>query len=187
LSFVLLPAGLMVLPKGEPKDKGDQSAAMTLHFSRFAERHGNLVLIIALLAAAVSIFGITRLEVENRFIDYFHEDSEIHQGMKVIDQQLGGTVTLDIILDADQSLLAQNEEPLEDDPFADVDADPYGDAYDEDPFGNDEDPFADPANASSSTQESYWFSLNGLDEIAKLHSYLESLPEVGKVQSLAVS
>src|SRR5690606_34061562 len=85
LSFVLLPAGLMVLPKGEPKDKGDQSAAMTLHFSRLAERHGNLVLIIALLAAAVSIFGITRLEVENRFIDYFHEDSEIHQGMKVID------------------------------------------------------------------------------------------------------
>lgn len=186
LSFVLLPAGLMILPKGEPKDKGDQSAAMTLHFSRFAERHGTLVLMIALLAAAVSIYGITRLQVENRFIDYFHEDSEIHQGMKVIDQQLGGTVTLDIILDADKSLLAQIEEPLEDDPFADVDAGSYGDAYGEDPFGNDEDPFADPGK-SSSTQESYWFSLNGLDTIAKLHSYLESLPEVGKVQSLAVS
>jgi predicted RND superfamily exporter protein len=187
LSFVLLPAGLMVLPKGEPKDKGDQSAAMTLHFSRFAERHGNLVLIIALLAAAVSIFGITRLEVENRFIDYFHEDSEIHQGMKVIDQQLGGTVTLDIILDADKSLLVQDEEPLEDDPFADVDADPYGDAFEDDPFATEGDPFADASGANTSTKESYWFSLNGLDEIAQMHSYLESLPEVGKVQSLAVS
>src|SRR5690606_39700356 len=161
LSFVLLPAGLMILPKGEPKDKGDPAAAMTLYYSRFAERHGTLVLVIALLAAAVSIYGITRLEVENRFIDYFHEDSEIHQGMKVIDQQLGGPVTLDIILDADQSLLVQDEEPLEDDPFADVDADPYGDAFEDDPFATEGDPFPDASGASTGTKESYWFSLNG--------------------------
>src|SRR5690606_3674487 len=108
------------------------------------------------------------------------------QGMEVIDQQLGGSVTLDIILDADKSLLAQIEEPLEDDNFADDDAGSYGDDYDEDRFGSDEDHFADPGK-SSSTHECYWFSLNGLDTIAKLHSYLESLPEVGKVQSLAVS
>src|SRR5690606_41310430 len=140
-----------ILPKGEPKDRGDQSAALTLRFSRIAELHGGKVLLVALLAGLLSAFGISRLEVENRFIDYFHEDSEIHQGMKVIDQQLGGTVTLDIILDADKSLLVQDEEPLEDDPFADVDADPYGDAFEDDPFATEGDPFPDASGASTGT------------------------------------
>ena len=183
LSFVLLPAGLMILPKGEPRDRGDQSAAMTMRFSRLAELHGGKVLLVALLAGLISIFGITQLQVENRFIDYFHEDSEIHQGMKVIDQELGGTVTLDIILDADPAWLASTEEPLEDDPFADPEAE-------EDPFADEEDPFADDPFADESAEkapDSYWFTLNGLDEIRKLHNYLESLPEVGKVQSLAIT
>lgn len=184
LSFVLLPAGLMVLPKGEPKDRGDQSAAMTLRFSRFAERHGGIVLLIALAASILSIYGISRLEVENRFIDYFHEDSEIHQGMTVIDQELGGTVTLDIILDADktaQVAQANGAEDMEDDPFADPEPE-----MEDDPFADEEDPFADESSVKK-TPESYWFTINGLDEIKKLHTYLESLPEVGKVQSLAIT
>lgn len=178
LSFVLLPAGLMILPKGEPRDRGDQSAAMTLRFSRLAELHGGKVLLVALLAGLISVFGITQLQVENRFIDYFHEDSEIHQGMKVIDQELGGTVTLDIILDADPAWMTSEEETMEDDPFADPEAE-----MEDDPFADD--PFAD--ESTEKAPESYWFTLNGLDEIRKLHNYLESLPEVGKVQSLAIT
>src|SRR5690606_40093274 len=108
-SFVLLPAGLMILPKGEPKDRGDQSAALTLRFSRIAELHGGKVLLVALLAGLLSAFGISRLVVENRFIDYFYEDSEIHQDMNVIDQNLGGTVTFDIILDAYPEWLASTQ------------------------------------------------------------------------------
>src|SRR5690606_13005171 len=144
----------------------DQSAALTLRFSRIAELHGGKVLLVALLAGLLSAFGISRLEVENRFIDYFHEDSEIHQGMKVIDQNLGGTVTLDIILDADPAWLASTQ-PVEDDPFADPDEE-----FEGDPFADEEDPFAD--EDSEKAPESYWFTLNGLDEIRKLHHYLES-------------
>jgi predicted RND superfamily exporter protein len=36
--------------------------------------------------------------VENKFIDYFDDSTEIYQGMKFIDQELGGTTPLDIIL-----------------------------------------------------------------------------------------
>ncbi|HEY7884376.1 MAG TPA: MMPL family transporter, partial [Cellvibrionaceae bacterium] len=103
LAFLMLPAALMLLPKGEPKDKGDNSGAITVRFSKVAERHGTLVVVVALLAAAVAAYGITRLEVENRFIDYFHKDTEIYQGMSVIDKQLGGTISLDIILDAPEA------------------------------------------------------------------------------------
>ncbi|MFC3114362.1 efflux RND transporter permease subunit [Cellvibrio fontiphilus] len=193
LVFVVLPAGLMILPKGEPKDRGDNSAALTVKFSRLAEFHGGKILLVTLLAVLISVWGITKLEVENRFVDYFKSDSEIHQGLSVIDRQLGGTVTLDIILDAEKNTVEVLEADAvsdsgEDDPFAEAASDsPGAEAFDEeDPFAEmgDEDAFAD-SESSSKTQPSYWFSVNGLDQIKKLHNYLESLPEVGKVQSLA--
>jgi predicted RND superfamily exporter protein len=189
LVFVVLPAGLMILPKGEPKDRGDNSAALTVRFSKLAEFHGGKILLLTLIVGLVSVWGITKLEVENRFVDYFKSDSEIHQGLSVIDRQLGGTVTLDIILDADKNTIDVVESGAsdEEDPFAEVEDEvaATGDASvaEEDPFADmgDEDAFADESTAAPS----YWFSVAGLDQIKQLHNYLESLPEVGKVQSLA--
>lgn len=189
LVFVVLPAGLMILPKGEAKDRGDNSAVLTLRFSKLAALHGGKILLLALIAVLVSAWGITKLEVENRFVDYFKSDSEIHQGLSVIDRQLGGTVTLDIILDADKNTIDIVESDASDeDPFAEVAPDDVAVddefAEEEDPFADvgDEDAFADESNAAA---PSYWFSVAGLDQVKKLHIYLESLPEVGKVQSLA--
>ena len=58
------------------------------------------MLLIACVLSVLSIYGISRLEVENRFIDYFRSDTEIYQGMEIIDASLGGTTPLDIILQA---------------------------------------------------------------------------------------
>ncbi|UTF59975.1 RND family transporter [Gilvimarinus sp. DA14] len=193
LAFLILPAALMLLPKGEPKDKGDQSAATTLRFSRVAERHGNLVVGFAAVIALVAVYGMSQLKVENKFIDYFHKDTEIYQGMSVIDQQLGGTISLDIVLDAPTQTPAQTEEPVNteaapveddefgfDEPFASTPASDSGDEFD-DPFGGD--PFSDSESSAAAT-ESAWFNPVGLQTVCELHQYLESLPEVGKVQSL---
>lgn len=207
LVFLILPAGLMLLPKGEPRDRGDQSGALTVRFSKIAELHGGKVLAVAGLAAVVSIYGMSRLEVENRFIDYFHKDTEIYQGMSVIDKQLGGTVTLEILLDAEQvaptaeAAASDEDDPFaepdfdvaaEDDPFAEPDFDVATEdgSFEDDPFADD--PFAEDDSsvddsASKPSGPSYWFSVNGLDDIKKLHDYLEALPEVGKVQSLAIA
>ena len=46
----------------------------------------------------ISIFGITKLEVENSFINYFNKETEIYKGMKLIDKKLGGTTPLNVIL-----------------------------------------------------------------------------------------
>lgn len=191
LVFVVLPAGLMILPKGEPKDRGDNSAALTVRFSKLAEFHGGKILLLALITVLISAWGITRLEVENRFVDYFKSDSEIHQGLSVIDRQLGGTVTLDIILDADKNTIdiVESEAADEEDPFAED----VSEATSEDEFSDEEDPFADVGEEDAFADESdtttavpsYWFSVAGLDQVKQMHTYLESLPEVGKVQSLA--
>lgn len=188
LVFVVLPAGLMVLPKGEPKDRGDNSAALTVRFSKLAEFHGGKIVLLSLIVALVSVWGISKLEVENRFVDYFKSDSEIHQGLSVIDRQLGGTVTLDIILDADKNIVdvVESDASAAEDPFADVSDASAAQADEEDPFAEygDEDAFSD-EGGSAKAASSYWFSVAGLDQIKQLHNYLESLPEVGKVQSLA--
>lgn len=188
LVFVVLPAGLMVLPKGEPKDRGDNSAALTVRFSKLAEFHGGKIVLLALIVALVSVWGISKLEVENRFVDYFKSDSEIHQGLSVIDRQLGGTVTLDIILDADKNIVdvVESDASAAEDPFAEASDASAAQADEEDPFAEygDEDAFSDEGD-SAKAASSYWFSVAGLDQIKQLHNYLESLPEVGKVQSLA--
>ena len=190
LSFVIVPAGLMLLPKGEPKDRGDKSAKLTLPFSRIAEFHGGIVLAVTVFASVISIYGLSKLEVENRFIDYFHSDSEIYRGLSVIDKQLGGTATLEIILDAPKSAepVSINETPSEqeEDPFAEAE----NATDDKAPAGESDDPFAESATdgkAKPKRVNSYWFTMNGLDQIKQLHDYLESLPEVGKVQSLAIT
>lgn len=188
LVFVVLPAGLMVLPKGEPKDRGDNSAALTVRFSKLAEFHGGKIVLLSLIVALVSVWGISKLEVENRFVDYFKSDSEIHQGLSVIDRQLGGTVTLDIILDADKNIVdvVESDASAAEDPFAEASDASAAQADEEDPFAEygDEDAFSD-EGGSAKAASSYWFSVAGLDQIKQLHNYLESLPEVGKVQSLA--
>lgn len=194
MTFVVLPAGLMLLPKGEPKDKGDKSAATTLLFSRLAEFHGGKILFISLAVIAISVWGIAKLEVENRFVDYFKSDSEIHQGLSVIDIQLGGTVSLDIILDADQSEpvadVVESESTGEatavDSEFGDISEDPFSeDPFAEDSSGEmDENAFGDD---ETSAAPSYWYSVSGMDQVKQLHDYLETLPEVGKVSSLAIA
>lgn len=193
LSFIIIPAGLMLVSKGEPKDKEDRSAAFTTLFSKFTERHSTAVLWLSLLVAGISFYGIRQLEVENRFIDYFHESTEIYQGMSVIDKNLGGTITLDIILDApDHSDDFDVGVSSEDDPFAEADVldepDPFADPDpfgEEDPFGE-ADPFSEQSDQSSGAN-SYWFTVSGLEDIRGLHDYLDSLPEIGKVQSLATA
>lgn len=194
MAFTFLPAGLVLLPKGEPKDTGDKSNAFTARFAGVAENHGGLVLGAAALLAVAAAIGITRLDVENRPIDYFHSSTEVYQGLSVIDRKLGGTTPLDIILDApapDEQGAAE-EDPFAapaDDPFATVDSgapNAGGDGA-EDPFADD--PFATDvgAQAVQEAKQSYWFTVAGLRQIEQLHDYLESLPEVGRVQSLATA
>lgn len=184
LSFVIVPAGLMLLPKGEPRDGGDKSARLTLPFSRLAEFHGGKIILITLVLSVISIWGLTKLEVENRFIDYFHSDSEIYRGLSVIDKQLGGTATLEIILDAPKASVETEDSVKnteEEDPFAEAAPAPATDESD-DPFAEDKS-----TDSAKPSVKSYWFSTAGLDQVRQLHNYLESLPEIGKVQSLAIT
>ena len=157
--FTLLPASLMVLKRSPLALRRQLTREITAWLGKQAEMHGNVIMIVALVVVVLSVFGITRLSVENRFIDYFHESTEIYQGMRLIDEKLGGTTPLDVIIDppaAEQSTEVDGE-------FDDLLDDAEG----------------------GITTTSYWFNSQRLDDVAALHAYLESLPESGKVLSLS--
>ncbi|GAA6168782.1 efflux RND transporter permease subunit [Sessilibacter corallicola] len=195
LVFVVLPAGLMLLSPGKAQEDTATDQPITLIFSRFTERKGSLVLVFALIALGLGGIGVSQLQVDNRFIDYFRSDTEIYQGMKVIDQNLGGTINLDIILDVDPEVArliagGASEASPEEDPFAEADPfdepDPFefhGPLVEEDPFAE-VDPFSE-HNPKSQPANSYWFTIAGLRELQSLQNYLNSLDEVGRVDSLA--
>jgi predicted RND superfamily exporter protein len=181
VSFIILPAGMMILGKDKSTAKKDRSGVITAKFAQFTQQRGFLVLLFALALALLSAFGISRLEVDNRFIDYFKSDTEIYRGMEVIDTALGGTTPLDIILQA----------PAYTPPavtFEDTDLDEYEglDEYEDFDEYEDLDEYEgfETEISSSSNQESYWFSSTGLAELSKLTEYLEAQPEIGKVSSL---
>ena len=187
LAFTLLPASLMLLKPqnkpGSPRTKDESKPALTLKFSSAVEKHGKSIWFGALVVAVLSAWGISRLQVENKFIDYFHHTTEIYQGLSVIDKNLGGTTSLDIVLTADEEDLAL----LQEDNFvAEGDeADPFAT---EDPFAADDfdDPFAGDEESEDTQALNYWMTVAGLKKVDEIHTWLEAQPEIGVVQSLAV-
>ena len=199
VTFVVIPAGMMILGKTNQSARNDNSATVTTKFALFTEKRGSLVLILAAILSAISAYGISRLEVENRFIDYFRSDTEIYRGMEVIDTALGGTTPLDIILQAPSfdtvtTAPGNSEDDLDfeqlDDEYGaedDLALDEYVlDGYGLDDYGSDEygiDGF-DEEDESSALTDSYWFSSAGLADLTQLTDFLEAQPEIGKVSSL---
>lgn len=186
VAFLILPAGLMLV--GRSASKGGRqrnTASLTRWFAHLTERHGTAVLVGTGLATVLAVVGISRLDVETRFIDYFHEDTEIFQGLQTIDTRLGGTMPLDIVVRAPEGAvvhqytaaeLAEGEEAYDD----------YGnDGYD-DPFGFEGDPFA-VDDVETLDINSYWFTRAGLDQLEQLHEWLEAQPEMGKVTSVVTA
>jgi hypothetical protein len=197
LNFLLVPCMMLVWPEGKPHRHAGTDTPMTALFARVVDGHGPAILAVTAALVVLTAVGISRLQVENRFIDYFHESTEIYQGMELLDSKLGGTIPLDIILaplDMDQPLpgletaSATEAAPVaEDDPFAEDSHDfapaPAAAADDwDDEFATDGDDFA---TAGESFTPSYWFSLQGMRELDAVHDYVDSLPETGKVLSLS--
>ena len=173
LNFLFFPAVLVMLKLERPDSGSDFTRSFTLAVASFTHRYTSLILILCTLLLLMSVFGITQLEVENRFIDNFKSTTEIYRGMELIDTQLGGTTPLEIIINPDQEFLAY----LEGLPQA-------SDELPEDPF---DDPFDDPFESDTVTHDTYWFHPNMLAKVERIHDHLDRLPEVGKVLSLATA
>ncbi len=179
LTFVLFPALVVPWPVGPvPRARLDVTSRVSGGVARVVKTRAPIVYGVFAVVTVASIFGIGRLTVENRFIDYFKPSTEIYQGMVLIDQQLGGTTPLDVVLDATREFLdfevaeaaSNGDDGLPDEDFDYLDDLDYGyDAEQGGPIGG------------------FWFTSYQLETVDQIQSYLDSLPETGKILSLAVS
>ena len=98
LSFLAFPMIMSLLPKAKIAAHKTE-LGFTTALAKFVERFGNHLLVVLTVFVIASGFGINKLSVENRFIDYFKESTEINQGLTLIDQELGGTIPLEIVFE----------------------------------------------------------------------------------------
>ena len=155
VSMILLPYLIIKFkPKATPIHESKESKLAQI-FCSIGLNQRFLVLAFSSIILILSIYGLTRLKVENSFINYFDKKTEIYQGMKLIDEKLGGTTPLEIILKFKDSDSKSNK--------------------------NDDDFFQ--GSDSNEYKDSYWFTNFRVNNIVNVHQYLETLPEIGKVLS----
>ena len=163
ISFILFPALVMLLPKTKPTAPTKQTFTLSKFTTKILKHDKKAIYITTLLLVLFSLTGASRLIVENSFINYFKKDTHIYQGMKIIDQELGGTTPLDVVL-------TFSEEPPA--TSSSVDKSEEEDSFD--------DEFDDTSN-----QEQYWFTDEKIAIIHQVHDYLYGLKDTGDVRSFA--
>lgn len=156
VAFTLFPAILSVIKKDETKLSSNLRLNLTSGLAKATDTLRTKILYIYLLVVLFSGIGLAQLRVENSFIDYFRESTEIFQGMSLFDDKLGGTLSFDVVVD-----LPKLEEEF--------------DSGFDDGFG-----FGD---TDDSTEDAYWFTAPKMEQVKAIHQYLDNDPQTGKVLS----
>ncbi|OUX38608.1 MAG: hypothetical protein CBE33_00460 [Candidatus Pelagibacter sp. TMED273] len=158
VTFTLLPTLLNFMSSDGISVKEQNKSFLTNYFSRLTLKNRLSIIVISGIIFVISIIGITKLEVENSFINYFNKNTEIYKGMKLIDEKLGGTTPLEIIIKFKKDKTEENSE--------------------------DKDEFEDWEEENSDSSK-YWFTKDKINKIENVHNYLEKMPEIGKVLSFS--
>jgi predicted RND superfamily exporter protein len=158
ITFTLLPTLLSFAPTKNMSVKEDEGSKITKFLGKLSLNFQTPIFIVTIIVIGLSVFGISKLEVENSFINYFSKNTEIYKGMKLIDEELGGTTPLEVILKFPEAKKEKTEE---------------------------EDDFEDWGDESEQDDQKYWFTKDKIDTIASVHNYLDSLPQIGKVLSFS--
>jgi len=156
VAFTLFPALLSLLKKDESQLSAEPRLNLTSALANATDRLRGRIFLIYALVVLFSGIGLAQIRVENSFIDYFRESTEIFQGMTLFDEKLGGTLSFDVIVDL----------PKVEDQFDDGFDDGFG-------FGN----------SGDGDNDAYWFTAPKMEQIKAIHQYLDNDPQTGKVLS----
>ncbi len=156
VAFTLFPSIMSTLPPDRTRLSSDLRLNLTSALARLTDRLRGWVFVIYALILIVGVAGLSRLRVENSFIDYFRDSTEISQGMSLIDEQFGGTLSFDAIVTL----------PREEAGFADAFDDGFGGGF------------------SEESDDAYWFTAPRMAQVKAIHEYLDADPYTGKVLSL---
>ena len=96
LSFVSFAIVMTLFPTSQTSNKTEKFYVLQ-KLAIATDKGGKKILLGIALVSAIAVFGLSKLSVENSFINYFKKDTEIYQGLNFIDKELGGTIPLEIV------------------------------------------------------------------------------------------
>ncbi|MDR2080604.1 MAG: MMPL family transporter [Campylobacteraceae bacterium] len=154
IAFAALPVILMLIPKKALYTAFEKEFALSRLCAKIVDKHGFLIISTVVCMIIFTVAGIQKIRVENSFINYFKPSTQIYQGMKNIDQNLGGTTPMDVIVKFNSEEAADGGEDDFEAEFTQDKNDPK-----------------------------YWFTPKVTNTALKVHDYFENSEFVGKVQS----
>ena len=157
VAFTLFPSIMSLLKKDDSQISANLRLNLTDFLARATDKLKINVLVLYGLILLFSLIGLSKLRVENSFIDYFRESTEIYQGMSLFDEKLGGTLSFDVVVNL----------PEADDDFDDGFDDELGDGF----------------GGSDANSDAYWFTAPKMEQIQAIHEYLDADLQTGKVLS----
>ena len=113
VALTLIPALLVIA--GPPKHAEDTSSLTenAAGEDRFSSKvsslfsaiavHKGMVIFVAAIVIAVSLFGASFLVIDNVFIEYFKSDTDIAKSDRFIREQFGGSKIISVVAEADKS------------------------------------------------------------------------------------
>ena len=158
LAFLLFGSVNANLKKLAPVRTFENSFKFTKYCANLALNSRKIIYAVCVLVVCFGVYGISKIKVENSFIGYFKESTQIRQGMQIIDTKLGGTIPVDVIVKFKESEPKQEKSDEKDD-F-------------ESEFEND------------AKSAKYWFNSYHTRVAEKIHDYLKEQNFVGNVSSL---
>ena len=159
LAFLLFGSVNANLKKLAPVRTFENSFKFTKYCANLALNSRKIIYTVCVLVVCFGVYGISKIKVENSFIGYFKESTQIRQGMQIIDTKLGGTIPVDVIVKFKESEPKQ-ESSEEKDEF-------------ESEFEKD------------AKDAKYWFNSYHTRIAEKIHDHLVQQKFVGNVSSLA--
>ena len=159
LAFLLFGSVNANLKKLAPVRTFENSFKFTKYCANLALNSRKIIYAVCVLVVCFGVYGISKIKVENSFIGYFKESTQIRQGMQIIDTKLGGTIPVDVIVKF-KEIEPKQEKSDEKDDF-------------ESEFEND------------AKSAKYWFNSYHTRVADKIHDYLKEQNFVGNVSSLA--
>ncbi len=108
LTILVIPAGILLfgLPKvkvkTENKSKSSTTQTMAFRISDFLVSHKWQTYFVTFIFIVLSIYGMTKVWIDSSFLEKFEKDSDIVLTDSFINNNFGGTSTLNVILESNE-------------------------------------------------------------------------------------
>jgi hypothetical protein len=97
VSLILFPALLAILPREPAATHPRLIHGILKIITPVVQKRGTIILVSSALILVSAGTGLFRLDVENSFLNYFRDSTQVYKELSFIDRELGGSTPLDLI------------------------------------------------------------------------------------------